>query len=98
MSSSDSAPATRKPHPGVRFKYDLVTTSTMTLAIHIAFIIAFPAFVLGFAGAYTDKYMGGGFTFLGLGLVLAMIFSGYWVVHRVRTFVNNHPVDPPKKY
>lgn len=98
MSSPDSAPATRKPHPGVRFKYDLVTTSTMTLAIQIGFIIAIPAFVLGFAGAYADTYMGGGFTFLGLGLVLAMILSGYWVVRRVRTFVQNQPSDPPKKY
>ncbi len=83
----DPAQAAPPPHPGVRFRYDWTTRGTMRLAVTLALIIAVPAFVLGFAGAYLDKVLNSGGALLFLGLGSAMVVSGLLIWDYVHKYV-----------
>ena len=82
-----SAPETPKPHPGVRFSYDLVTRKTMGMALQLCYMIAIPAFFFGFAGAYLDRVLNTHGAMMFFGLILAMIISTRWVIRYVHAFV-----------
>lgn len=54
------------------------------LAWEMGFIIAIPAVLFGFGGAYLDKWLGTSPLFLLLGLGLAMASSGLAIWKRIR--------------
>lgn len=89
-----SAPA--KPTASVRFHYDLVTRRAMGLAFQLCYMIAVPAFLFGFLGAYLDKYLGTGGGMLFLGLAISLTISARWVTRYVRSFVKHQPSSSVK--
>lgn len=59
----------------------------MGFAWELGFLIAIPAFLFGFGGAYLDRYVGTSPLFLFLGLAFALCSSAYAVYKRVKTFI-----------
>lgn len=58
--------------------------SALGLVGELGYIIAIPAVLGGFGGAYLDKYFDTSPLFTLLGLLLALIISGYAVYRRVK--------------
>ncbi len=57
---------------------------TVGLVWELGYMIAIPAFVFGFAGAYLDKWFGTSPLFVLCGLVVAFGSSAYAVYHLVQ--------------
>ena len=57
---------------------------SIRLAWSLGHIIAIPAVVFGFGGAYLDKYLNTSPAFLLSGFVLAALLSAFGVVRKVR--------------
>lgn len=77
-------------------KQQMSLWKSVQLAWNLGFIIAIPAVVLGFGGAYLDKALGTSPVFLLIGFILAAVLSGLGVVRRLRdigqdTAVNRSP-------
>jgi hypothetical protein len=80
MTESLKSPASLKQSdPGVWMALGLVW--------EIGYIIAIPAFVFGFGGAYLDKYLGLSPLLMLAGLLLALIVSGFAIYHKVRKVI-----------
>lgn len=62
--------------------------SAMGLVWELGFIIALPAVLFGFGGAYLDKYLGLSPLFTILGLALALLASGLTIYRRIRTLTS----------
>lgn len=56
----------------------------VSLAWELGYLIALPAVLFGFGGAYLDKYAGTSPLFLLLGFALATLLSGIGVVRKVK--------------
>ncbi len=54
------------------------------LVWEIGWVIAVPAFLFGFGGAYVDKYYETSPLFMIGGLLVALLFSGFAVYRRVK--------------
>ncbi len=54
------------------------------LVWELGWLIAIPAFLFGFGGAYVDKHYGSSPTFVLVGLLLAFILSAFMVYRRVK--------------
>ncbi len=59
--------------------------SLLSIVSEIGFIIALPAVLLGFAGAYLDKEMGSSPLFVLAALALAFCVSAFVVVRKVQS-------------
>lgn len=57
---------------------------TVQLAWHLGYIIAIPAVVFGFGGAYLDRTWGTSPLFILLGFALATVLSSWGVLRKVR--------------
>lgn len=57
---------------------------SVQLAWELGFLIAIPAVILGFSGAYLDKYLGSSPAFLLAGFALAAVLSGIGVLRKVK--------------
>lgn len=62
------------------------TSMWMALGLvwELGWLIAIPAFLFGFGGAYVDKHYGSSPTFVLVGLLLAFILSAFMVYRRVK--------------
>lgn len=66
---------------------DLSVWKAVSLAWELGYLIALPAFLFGFGGAYLDKNMHTSPLFLVLGLALALAASTFGVIRKVRIVV-----------
>jgi membrane protease YdiL (CAAX protease family) len=62
----------------------------LNLAWDLGFLIAVPAFVFGFGGAYLDKRWETTPLLTVAGLLFACIISGYCIVKRVRSILQKN--------
>lgn len=60
---------------------------SIRLAWELGYLIALPAVVLGFGGAYLDRYVQTSPLFLLIGFALAALLSGVGVVRKVRAIL-----------
>lgn len=65
-------------------RQDTSIWSALGLAWELGYIIAIPAALLGFGGAYLDKYLDKSPLFLLLGFVLALSISTIGIIRRVK--------------
>jgi F0F1-type ATP synthase assembly protein I len=61
----------------------------LSLVGEIGYLIAIPAVVFGFTGGYLDKHYGTSPILVLVGLLLALLLSGYAVYRRVKAVVSS---------
>jgi F0F1-type ATP synthase assembly protein I len=61
----------------------------LSFAWELGYMIAIPAFLFGFGGAYLDKYLGSSPTFLLSGLFLALLTSGIVIYRRLKHIMSS---------
>ena len=73
---------------------------SLGLAGQMGFLIAIPAVVLGFFGAYLDKYFGTSPLFIISGFILAFAISAFAIVKKVKEIIRQQygeQASSPKK-
>ncbi len=79
---------------------DRAVMMSLSLVAQIGCLTAFPVTILGFGGAYLDKYLGTSPLFVLLGFAIAFISSAVAIFYRVRDvmreeFSTDTPPSPP---
>ena len=62
---------------------------SVQLAWHLGYIIAIPAVLFGFGGAYLDRIWGTSPLFILLGFALAALLSAWGVVQKIKRILPN---------
>ena len=62
---------------------------TVQLAWHLGYIIAIPAVLFGFGGAYLDRTWGTSPLFILSGFALAAILSSWGVLNKIKKILHN---------
>jgi len=70
--------------PGKKQPQELGFLLSLRLAWNLGFIIALPAVLFGFGGAYADKHFGTSPWFLLVGFTIAILLSGIGVYRKVK--------------
>jgi F0F1-type ATP synthase assembly protein I len=69
----------------------------LRFAFELGYLIAIPAVLFGFGGAYVDKYMHMSPLFFLVGMGLALILSAIGVFRKIREITTIEFGSPPKK-
>ena len=62
--------------------------NALSIAWEVGYIIAIPAFALGFGGAYLDKQYGSSPLLTIAGILLALIVSGFTIWRRIKSILS----------
>ncbi|MBI3336244.1 AtpZ/AtpI family protein [Candidatus Peregrinibacteria bacterium] len=62
---------------------------TVQLAWHLGYIIAIPAVLFGFGGAFLDRMWGTSPLFILMGFALAALLSSWGVLKKIRRILHN---------
>ena len=62
--------------------------NALSIAWEVGYIIAIPAFLFGFAGAYIDKQYDLSPIFTILGILLALVISGFTIWRRIQSILS----------
>lgn len=82
MTASFPAPARKKTEP-------MNTMQLLGLVGEIGYLIAIPAALLGFGGAYLDKTLGTSPLFIIVGLAIALASSTLAIWHRIKPLLHS---------
>lgn len=75
---------------------DMSLLMSLNLAFELGYIIALPAALFGFLGAFVDKRMETSPLFIILGFVLAFVISAFTVWQKVRAIIREQYGENPK--
>lgn len=92
-------PSSQQKHERASAAQRLLLHQARRLLWRLSYIIAIPVFVLGFGGAYLDKYLGTSPLFLLAGFAAAActsLFGVLWVMRRLQGGVREPPGSVPK--
>jgi hypothetical protein len=73
--------------PEMQKKEEQNVWSALNLAFELGYMIAIPALVFGFAGAYADKAWGTGPYLMLAGFVLALLSSGLAIWRKIKKVI-----------